>query len=421
MSGRLVAFRVLRIGSFWWAAMSVVLMSVGAVGPWAELLGARSDGHQDEVVLALAVIAGAMLLLLAVSGRWWIAVVPLVAGLAATALTGNDIRNVRALVPDASDRHVTLEWGIYLALVGSLSLILSLAALVIDGRRASALARRPLSRKEFVALARAHTPYVASELPTRFLLVPTGDRHLSKLLHTRRTKDLVALQRAVTALTRAGIGTRGTTFLDVGANIGQTTLAALQAGFGSVVAFEPVAETFKLLRANVALNEADERVQTVHVGLSDRSGREHILLTPQRLGSSRLPADENPGAEVDREEVRLARLDDLVAEGVIDPASIGLLWVDTEGHEVNVLRGAEQTLAQGVPVVVELNPRVAEAEGLDEISALLCDCYSCFVELRHKGTTVFGADDLARLIDSTRNHRRTTDVLAFNPPSGKDG
>lgn len=280
-------------------------MIVGAVSPWAETLRGRADGNQDEVVLVLAGVAGLMLVLLAVSERWWLGAIPLLAGLAAAALTGNDIRDIRDLVPSASDHNASLEWGIYLALFGSTSLVLSLVPLFVEtsrarvgaarsgrlhpaqhrdlarparrrafpdrsgteplggslGERLAGEAAEPLSQREFLDLAKDYTPYVVRDLPRPRLIVPTGDLRLSKLFW-KRGKDEPVLARALAALDEAGIGVTGTTFLDVGANIGQTTLAALRAGFGSVLAFEPVVETFQLLRANLALNGVEDRVDT---------------------------------------------------------------------------------------------------------------------------------------------------------------
>lgn len=65
--------------SFWWALASIPLMIVGALSSWAQTLGVRVDGSQDEVVLVLAIVAGFALLPLAASWRRWLVVVPLIA------------------------------------------------------------------------------------------------------------------------------------------------------------------------------------------------------------------------------------------------------------------------------------------------------------------------------------------------------
>ena len=232
-------------------------------------------------------------------------------------------------------------------------------------------------------LAKAYTPYVIRDEGKARLIVPTADLRLNKLFW-RRTNDQEVLTRALATLEEAGIGMRGTTFVDVGANIGQTTLAALRAGFESAVAFEPGVEAFQLLRANLALNGLDHRVETLQVALSDRSGTEALLLTPGKLGASRLPGDGGEESEKPRATVTVAQLDDLVADGFLDPTSIGLLWIDTEGHEAHVLRGAEETLASGFPVVAELNPGLAGADALADVAACLHERFTSFLDLRER-------------------------------------
>ena len=48
-------------------------------------------------------------------------------------------------------------------------------------------------------------------------------------------------------------------------------------------------------------------------------------------------------------------MDELAADGVFDPASVGMLWLDVEGHEVHVLAGASTVLAHSPPLVMELS------------------------------------------------------------------
>jgi hypothetical protein len=76
--------------SFQWALASLPLMVVGALSAWARTFGRRVGGSQDELVLVLAIVATFVLVLLAGSGRRWLAVMPLLACLTAAALTGKE-------------------------------------------------------------------------------------------------------------------------------------------------------------------------------------------------------------------------------------------------------------------------------------------------------------------------------------------
>ena len=85
--------------------------------------------------------------------------------------------------------------------------------------------------------------------------------------------DAAARDRA-----RAGRARRGTLkdteFLDVGANIGTTTVSALLHGpFASAICFEPERQNLVDLRLNLLLNGLEDRATAIGVALSDQSGR----------------------------------------------------------------------------------------------------------------------------------------------------
>lgn len=156
-------------------------------------------------------------------------------------------------------------------------------------------------------------------------MLPTDDPTLGKLFVAReKHKERVVLMRALERLEETGIRPVRTTFLDVGANVGTTVVAALQAGFESVVACEPVARSARLLRATLALNDVEERVRVVQAAVAGRDGTASIE-TKQGSRKARLV----PGGG---EQVRVASLDRLAADGVFDPAEIGFVLMDVEGY-----------------------------------------------------------------------------------------
>ncbi len=159
------------------------------------------------------------------------------------------------------------------------------------------------------------------------------------------------------------------TFVDVGANVGTAAFAALGAGFERVIAIEPVPRTFRLLRANLALNGAEDAVRPLQLALSDEPGTMRMDVA---AGSRKARLDATGG-----EEVEVARLDDVV-EGEVD-----FLLVDAEGHEVQVLSGGARVLSTGVPLVLELNPKLLELAGrIDELPAVLAQHYTHVLDLR---------------------------------------
>ena len=144
----------------------------------------------------------------------------------------------------------------------------------------------------------------------------------------------------------------GETALDVGAHVGYVTslMAARVGARGEVISFEPHPILFQELRTNVQLwaeiaNTAEVRV--VNIALSDRNCSA-VLKTPPNWELNRGVATIVIGNhDVKRDEayypVTLKRLDDLLDEDV----RLGLLKLDVEGHEINILSGALRLLGRG--------------------------------------------------------------------------
>ena len=168
------------------------------------------------------------------------------------------------------------------------------------------------------------------------------------------------------------------TVLDVGANKGQFSRAAATVFPGArIVAFEPLEAVAAEWRRHLADVEGAE----VHVcALGAGSGTVTFHPHDYSLSSSVLPLAGGSGGEggagpgeLAPVEVPVHRLDDLVsADALVGPV---LCKLDVQGYEVEVLRGASETLRRVDALVVELAfERVYEgqplfAEVLDALTA----------------------------------------------------
>jgi precorrin-6B methylase 2 len=115
----------------------------------------------------------------------------------------------------------------------------------------------------------------------------------------------------------------GTTLWDVGANIGVYTIFAAVKRKCRVVAFEPDKGFFKELAANIELNDVEDRVTALQIGLGDDLSPNHI--------------------------------DALVASQPFPNA----IKLDTDGHDRAILEGARETLVDPRlnSVIVEVDKR----------------------------------------------------------------
>jgi FkbM family methyltransferase len=133
-------------------------------------------------------------------------------------------------------------------------------------------------------------------------------------------------------------------FFDVGANVGQTSTAAL-ATFpdASVSAFEPDKTSFDALKRNVQ----DARFTAHNLALSDTNGEARFFDYGALATSNSLVEDSQYAKRAQHpvtvRTVDCETLDAFCASRRID--RIDVLKIDTEGHEMAVLRGASTMLA----------------------------------------------------------------------------
>ena len=162
-----------------------------------------------------------------------------------------------------------------------------------------------------------------------------------RLLH--RTVALASENRGRAVLT-------GGVFVEVGANIGTTTIPAARMA-AKVVAFEPSPDNYRLLRANICANGLDDQIKSVRAAVSDEAGRALLALSNVNWGDHRLSSTGTVSVEV-------VRLDDALTLSAVPYGDVGLLWIDSQGHEANVMAGAPNLLAQKPPVLIEFWPSV---------------------------------------------------------------
>src|SRR4051812_36946682 len=136
----------------------------------------------------------------------------------------------------------------------------------------------------------------------------------------------------------------GMTVVEVGANIGAHTVAMARACRpGVLYAFEPQRRIFQILCANLVLNDVDNVV-----ALPEACGMEPGEATIPPLdyaGADNFGGVSLAPAGQAGETVRVVRLDDL------NLPSLGLLKIDVEGLEIDVLGGAVETIARLRPVL----------------------------------------------------------------------
>ena len=139
----------------------------------------------------------------------------------------------------------------------------------------------------------------------------------------------------------------GGTMLDVGANVGFYSLVASLC-FKRVYAFEPCSTTFSRLEKNIRLSMKNH-IHACPLGLSSRSGKTLMRIFEANPGNNTI--EKLHTSEVmhnyTHEEIDIITLDEVATKFELE--QVNFIKIDVEGHEAEVLRGAQETLRRWRP------------------------------------------------------------------------
>ncbi len=179
----------------------------------------------------------------------------------------------------------------------------------------------------------------------------------------------------------------GSTFVDVGANVGfHTFLAAAIVGpSGTVIAVEPSSENCRLLQLSKVENHA-EHVSILPFAL-DRSPGVRYLSAHIGTNAGLIPDAREHLLDGRGTPVYASTLDDIA------PPRIDLIKIDVEGAEFRVLEGGRKTIERDKPVIVmefscEMSQRTSGVDPRAALQAVLDLGYELFVLDRDQGREI---------------------------------
>jgi FkbM family methyltransferase len=198
------------------------------------------------------------------------------------------------------------------------------------------------------------------------IVIPSADLGFGKAYWADRMGELSHLDRLL-ALRKEANASPDQVFVDVGANIATHTVRALSSGsFSSGVAVEPDPRVLPLLKANVALNQLDKRVKVAECAAGDREGEASLWCSEVNWGDNRLSGTTGDGWQEIKVPVRtVAQILDTAG---VAPTDVGVLWIDVQGHEAEVLDGASEIIGNGCDIVVEFWPSVLSNDELLDVT-----------------------------------------------------
>ena len=271
----------------------------------------------------------------------------------------------------------------------------------------------------------------------RVLTVPTAngllsfsnrDVHNGRALYVQRQWE-VGLMRGVLRHLRAEglVSDHAKVVIDAGANIGMIAVGMLTQGhFREAVAVEPDPDNFAFLLRNIVQNRLAGRIHPVRAALGDGAGTVELERSDANFGDHRVRGESRAAALMGEEDrprvpVPLRTLDDVLADLSIDPSKVGLVWVDVQGYEGRLLRGASATLSRGAPVLAEVWPYGIRRTGMDrdEYVEIVRELFDRIVEVGEDGTRFTPRDPawVAGLFDERPRPEQNAEVL-FVPRGG---
>jgi FkbM family methyltransferase len=205
-------------------------------------------------------------------------------------------------------------------------------------------------------------------------------------------------------------------FVDVGANVGTTTLYALRTGdFSHAVCLEPSPDNLKLLRLNVLANGLGEEVTVIAAACSSQEGTADLWVSAVSQGDHRLA---HKGAAPDSHQsslgVKTVSLDGALRSSDVKLSDVSMIWVDTQGHEPEVLSGASSVIDAGVPFSIEFWPtQYSDAGTLDHMIQLVEDRFTNFIDLGANDLGLRPIREVLPLADRLLQGSTQTDILLF--------
>lgn len=144
------------------------------------------------------------------------------------------------------------------------------------------------------------------------------------------------------------------TIFDIGANTGVYSLISGSVNpEAKIYAFEPINSVFEKFKKNISLNPFNGNVNSEELALSDFTGEANIYLEQNATHALSVTVNKSllpEGIAYRTERIKTIRLDEFIEQQGI--TKIGLIKIDVETHEPEVLKGMGQYLEKFKPTLL---------------------------------------------------------------------
>ena len=212
---------------------------------------------------------------------------------------------------------------------------------------------------------------------------------------------------AISLLIKHGYEFNNKVALDIGANIGtQTIYMHLHGLFSKIIAVEPEANNFFLLKANVEVNHLMDKTALINAALAEESGTVSLYVNDRFSdGENSLLSRKSLTTSVDVEAVTL---DDVLMRAETAPEAVGFCWIDTEGFDYICVQQIVNSIGIDVPIFTEISNIF---EGKDAAQN-----YLTFLNKNYQNCYVFerGREPVLSTANNAVITSESADLLVFN-------
>ncbi|MEO1198009.1 MAG: FkbM family methyltransferase [Pseudomonadota bacterium] len=213
------------------------------------------------------------------------------------------------------------------------------------------LNRKFWARPIYTELGRRDAKIIVNGSDHRIVVDP-GDRVIGQAILRKGVWGRVEQDAVIAFLAARGLACG--VFVDVGANIGSQTLYAMLSGkFDRAVAIEPFTANGDLFEMTMRLNDLSDRVSIVRAAAGAQAGTATLYTDAWNSGGHSLKPIRS-GPEV--ADISVVTVDQALADHNCRTHDVGLVWIDVEGAEVDVLEGMPDLLSARPALMVEYTP-----------------------------------------------------------------
>jgi FkbM family methyltransferase len=145
--------------------------------------------------------------------------------------------------------------------------------------------------------------------------------------------------------------------LDIGGSNGKTAIMYSDAfPLSSVYVFEPIKETFEVLLHNIRNNK---NIIAINKAVGNKEGKEKINVAKRISASSLLDLKADKSSKLFAENLEKVKTEEItickIDKEVPTDSKIGIMKIDVQGFELEVLKGAELTIQKTFIILLEVN------------------------------------------------------------------